>query len=767
MKANIKVLHRCLALLLCIVMVAALLPEIEASAALATPQVSVSKSGSGLKVSWKPITGAVKYRVFRKAPGDTKWRTLKDVASTTTSYTDTNVKNGVTYTYTVRCVSKDGKTFTSDYNHSGKAFTYWKHGTPSIKATVVDNGIKVSWGAISGAPLYRVFREKPGGGWATVGHTTGTSYTDISVSPGKTYKYTVRVISADKKTYLSDYNHNGVSIAFTRNFAITGLESVKGGVKITWSKKIDSAVTYKIERYVDQEWRQIGTTSSLTFTDKGADFEDGLANNTKYQYRISYTVGDSEEVTPVKSITYFETPELKEVVVDQGNFTVKWLAVEGAAKYRVFRRLNTSEKWATLADVTGTSYTDTTVASGLNYYYTVRCLDANGNFISGYEDPGIKADYIGMPTLISTSVENDGIHFKFNAVGGVTKYQIYRKTGSSSWAKYPDASTQLTVTGDVGTYVDKNVTSGQTYYYTVACSDGSKDISDKDEKGLSCKKLANPPLKKLEVLEKGVQVTWAGVDTAVKYRVFRREASGTVWKQLGDTTGLTYMDTTVVNKGKYVYTIRCVAANGYYASGYNDNSSMPVEFYTTPVLYKAEVTAAVSSGNGTIKITWRAVEGVSQYSVYRRYIKRDGSLSGWTNLTHSASGTSYVDTPPESSFTYIYTVRCSNGSGPISYYNGTGVRAYFLMTPALYTPSVAKDGITVKWKYVDGAKGYKVYRKVAGGGWHTIATINAATTLTFKDTKNLVAGQEYIYTVRAINGDNISGYLSNGVKATK
>ena len=56
---------------------------------------------------------------------------------------------------------------------------------------------------------------------------------------------------------------------------------------------------------------------------------------------------------------------------------------------------------------------------------------------------------------------------------------------------------------------------------------------------------------------------------------------------------------------------------------------------------------------------------------------------------------------------------------------------------------------------------------MAGGGWHTIATINAATTLTFKDTKNLVAGQEYIYTVRAINGDNISGYLSNGVKATK
>ena len=762
MKVKYRAIYRCLALLLCIVMVASLLPEMTVSAALDTPKVSVKKSGSSLKVTWKPITGAVKYRVFRKGPSDSNWKTLATVASSTTSYSDSNVKNGTTYKYTVRCVSKDGKTFTSDYNHSGVSATYWTDGTPSVKVSVVDNGLKITWGAVSGAKMYRVFREKEGGGWATLTYTTGTSYVDISVSPGKTYKYTVRCCTADKKTFTSDYNHNGVKATYTRNFAITGLESVDGGVKITWSKKIDTAVTYKIERIVDQEWRQIGSTSSLTFTDKGADFEDGLANNTTYKYRISYTVGGSKEVTPEKSITYFETPELQDIVVDQGKFTVKWKAVQGATKYRVFRRQLLTDKWTTLADVTGTSYTDTTVASGLNYYYTVRCLGANGQFISGYKNPGKIADYIGMPTLIKTTVENDGVHFQWNTVGGVTKYQVYRKTPSTSWAKYDGVQT---ATGEVGEYIDTTATSGQTYYYTVACSDGSDDISDYDTKGLACKKLANPPLKKIAILEKGIEVTWEGVDTATKYRVFRKEASGTTWKKLGDTTGLTYLDTTVVNKGSYIYTVRVLGNNGY-ASGYN-TTGISATFYTTPVLYSAKVTESVSSGNGTIDITWKAVEGVSKYSIYRRYIKRDGTLSAWVNLTHSATGTSYRDTPPESSFTYIYTVRCSNGSKPISYYNGTGVRTYFLMTPQLVNPSVGSNGITVKWKYVDGAKGYKVYRKVAGGGWHTIATINAATTLTFLDArKNLVAGQEYIYTVRAIRDDNISGYLNQGIKKT-
>lgn len=755
MKVKMKTLHRCLALLLCIMLVAALLPETTASAALDTPVVSAKKSGSAIKVSWKPITGAAKYKVFRKLPSDTKWTTLTTVTSDIVSYTDSNVKNGKTYIYTVRCVSKDGKSYTSDYDHTGAKVVYWNYGTPTPKAAVVDNGIKISWNS-TGAALYAVYRYN-GSGWSIIGHSTGTSLVDVSVSPATAYTYTVRCMSADKKAYTSDYVHAGVTITFVRNFSINSLQAVDGGVQLGWYG-VSGISTYHVYRYTGQDWRDIGTTSSTTFTDTGADFHDGLANHTLYHYKIGYEAGGSKEFTPEKSITYYQTPELLEVVVDQGKFTVKWKAVEGCAKYRVFRHLPSDTKWTKLADVTTTTYTDTTVAAGLNYVYTVRCIGADGSYISGYDAAGIMADYIGMPTLISTYVANDGIHFKWNTVGGVTKYQVYRKTPSTTWAKYDGLQT---ATGEVGEYVDKAATSGQTYYYTVACDDGALK-SEYDEKGLACTKLSNPVLKKAEILENGIQITWYGVDGAQNYRVFRKEASGTVWKALGDTKSLSFMDTTAANKGSYVYTVRCVAANGNYASGY-DTTGLTATFYSTPTLVSAVVDSKVSSGTGTITVTWKYVEGVTKYSVYRRYVKKDGSLSAWTNLTHSATGSTYTDKPPVSGYTYIYTVRCSNGSSPISYYHGAGVRTYFLMTPALVTPSVKKGQVTVKWKYVDGAKGYYVYRKVPGGGWSKIATINTPTTLTYANTTNLVKGQQYIYTVRAIDGSNISGYLTGGI----
>ena len=61
----------------------------------------------GITVKWKAAAGAEKYRVYRIGPGDAKWVGLVNV--TGTGWTDTNVKAGVKYTYTVRGISVDGK----------------------------------------------------------------------------------------------------------------------------------------------------------------------------------------------------------------------------------------------------------------------------------------------------------------------------------------------------------------------------------------------------------------------------------------------------------------------------------------------------------------------------------------------------------------------------------------------------------------------------------------------------------------------------------
>ena len=75
----------------------------------------------GITLNWEAAADKIsKYRVYIKQNGS--WKKLAD--TTNNYYTHKNVKAGQTYTYTVRCVSKDGKKFTSTYNPSGVAFKY-------------------------------------------------------------------------------------------------------------------------------------------------------------------------------------------------------------------------------------------------------------------------------------------------------------------------------------------------------------------------------------------------------------------------------------------------------------------------------------------------------------------------------------------------------------------------------------------------------------------------------------------------------------------
>ena len=65
--------------------------------------VSAAASAGQITVNWKPVNGAAKYAVYRKAAGAASWTRLTNTA-TGTSYTDksTDLRAGTTYYYTVR-----------------------------------------------------------------------------------------------------------------------------------------------------------------------------------------------------------------------------------------------------------------------------------------------------------------------------------------------------------------------------------------------------------------------------------------------------------------------------------------------------------------------------------------------------------------------------------------------------------------------------------------------------------------------------------------
>ena len=179
---------------------------------LAAPKMTrLDNTASGVKLTWGKVSGAVKYRVFVKS--GSAWKKLGD--STGNTFVHKGAKSGVKYTYTVRCISANGKSFTSGYNTSGWAQTFIAApALPTLKNT--KNGVQVTWKKVAGAAKYRVFRKTGSGSWVRITDTAKTSVVDKTAKKGVTYTYTIRCISANGKSFTSAYNTKGRSIKCVR-----------------------------------------------------------------------------------------------------------------------------------------------------------------------------------------------------------------------------------------------------------------------------------------------------------------------------------------------------------------------------------------------------------------------------------------------------------------------------------------------------------------------------------------------------------------------
>ena len=88
----------------------------------------------------------------------------------------------------------------------------------------------------------------------------------------------------------------------------------------------------------------------------------------------------------------FYLSAMPKVSAEKRTYDVKitWTGVPGAELYRIYRK-TASGSWGRIADSKNTQYVDQTAAPKTTYYYTVRCISADGSrFKSGFESPGAK-----------------------------------------------------------------------------------------------------------------------------------------------------------------------------------------------------------------------------------------------------------------------------------------------------------------------------------------------------------------------------------------
>ena len=401
------------------------------AATLKTPIIQKSEIVSnGIKLNWSKVRGAAKYRVFVKTSRG--WKSLGKTTATT--WTDKTAKVGKTYTYTVRCITKNGRRYTSSFYKKG--YTVSRLATPKITKTEgSDSGTKITWNKVSGAYQYRVF-VKTNKGWKVLGNTRSTSWTDKTAVAGKANTYTVRCLSSNKKVFTSYFNSTGFSAIRTATPLINQASSASDGLTLTWNK-VAGAGQYRVFLQSESGWIKLADTKNTQFT--YADVQDGQ----------SYT------------------------------FTVRALSANG----RFF--LSSFVKEGFTATYNNADIAETSVPTEGKDPYELPLVPAEPTTPSTPDTPVTPVtpttptiNYV--PTISGKEISNNRIKFTWNKLSGIYTYAVYYNNGNN-WQLLNDE-----VSSNAYSYSFNNK-AGSYSFSVIACNpDTDKPYGSPDQGIFTC-----------------------------------------------------------------------------------------------------------------------------------------------------------------------------------------------------------------------------------------------------------------------------------------
>ena len=502
--------------------------------------VSVTSSG-GVKVSWKALSGAKSYTLYRR-DNSTNKETVVKTGLTGTSYTDSSCPEGKDVYYYLTASTSQG---TISGAYTGKqAYVLPTPELTSVKST--SSGITINWKAVSNAQGYRIYRKNENGNWVGLNNVSSSqnSYTDTTADPNQSYTYTVRAyryggVLGGGVQYYSGYETQGITSLICPEFTLANSAS---GISISWDQ-VTGAQNYRIYRRnsATDDWVQLAEVIGTSYTDMTAE-----AGSTYYYTVRAFDGSTYGNYISDEKILRLTVPEFTMTNGTNG-VTIDWEKVAGAQTYRVYRRTSATGSWTQLTEVSSLSYTDKTAKSGTTYYYTVRAF-AGSNSSRYISDSTIC--FLENPQ-VETSCVKSVVTVSWEKITGASGYRVYRRASES------DGWTQIATTS-APSYTDENVEEGQTYYYTARAYHGD-DLSTY-EKFPGITVLACPEFTMTNGTN-GVTIAWEKVTGAETYRVYRKTSAADSWVQLAEVSDFTYTDETAKSGTTYYYTVRAYAGN--------------------------------------------------------------------------------------------------------------------------------------------------------------------------------------------------------------
>ncbi|MGN0518858.1 MAG: leucine-rich repeat protein, partial [Acutalibacteraceae bacterium] len=352
------------------------------------------------------------------------------------------------------------------------------------------------------------------------------------------FKYSTKVtIYGFKDSYAEEYakSYNIKFLEYmlsTPKITKTQVMGVKN-IKLTWSKTV-GASGYMVYRSTKQTggWSRIATVdgeSTLTYTDNNA------VPGTQYYYTVKayLNIGGTNTYSDYNKTgfagkTTFTVPKVIRTHSNGYNrIIVDIEMVTGADGYYLYRSTKPTSGWSRIHEFkyqTADYYVDKDVEYTKQYYYTIRAYVKINNTIykSDYVKPGVPGKSVAMTPEVSVKVKSyNSATIQWNAWYDADGYIVYRTTNSNNtgW----EVIKTMKATDTVGSYTDKNLKCGTTYYYTVRSYeivDGKKMKSGYEKYGKSCTPIpSTPQVKAVQQKNKTVVISWNKIAGATTYKV--------------------------------------------------------------------------------------------------------------------------------------------------------------------------------------------------------------------------------------------------------
>ena len=157
-----------------------------------------SASSGKPQLTWKAVSGAASYRVYRATTKNGAYTVINTTKALT--YTNTGAALGTTYYYKVEALNAAGKSMGFSAIVEGKVAPVLAVGYSSVSGKP-----QLTWKAVPGATEYQVYRSiQQNSGYSKINTTTATSYVNTGAKAGTTYYY--RIVAV-KGTAASDFSN--------------------------------------------------------------------------------------------------------------------------------------------------------------------------------------------------------------------------------------------------------------------------------------------------------------------------------------------------------------------------------------------------------------------------------------------------------------------------------------------------------------------------------------------------------------------------------